>query len=87
MVCFTPSGISGNLRAVPPKTQPSEEGGDLTVSIEQMTIPAFIQAIYGGILQVNYSVDANVASRTDLITFRTPKPMTAASPRPLPPQA
>ena len=73
-----PPAISGNLRAVPPKTQPSEEGGDLTVSIEQMTIPAFIQAIYGGILQVNYSVDANVASRTDLITFRTPKPMTAA---------
>jgi general secretion pathway protein D len=43
-----------------------------------MSIPAFIQAIYGGILQVNYSMDAAVASRTDLITFRTPKPMTAA---------
>lgn len=74
----TPALIAGNLRPAPPKTKASEEGGDLTVSIEQMSIPAFIQAIYGGILQVNYSMDATVASRTDLITFRTPKPMTAA---------
>ena len=73
-----PAPIAGNLRPAPPKTKASEEGGDLTVSIEQMSIPAFIQAIYGGILQVNYSMDAAVASRTDLITFRTPKPMTAA---------
>lgn len=73
-----PAPIAGNLRPAPPKTKASEEGGDLTVSIEQMSIPAFIQAIYGGILQVNYSMDATVASRTDLITFRTPKPMTAA---------
>ena len=74
----TPDLIAGNLRPAPPKTKASEEGGDLTVSIEQMSIPAFIQAIYGGILQVNYSMDATVASRTDLITFRTHKPMTAA---------
>ncbi|NMM77915.1 hypothetical protein B2J88_36285 [Rhodococcus sp. SRB_17] len=73
-----PALIAGNLRPVPPKTQASEAGGDLTVSIEQMALPAFIQAVYGGILQLNYSMDSAVSARTDLITFRTPKPMTAA---------
>ena len=43
-----------------------------------MALPAFIQAVYGGILQLNYSMDSAVSARTDLITFRTPKPMTAA---------
>lgn len=73
-----PALIAGNLRPVPPQTQASEAGGDLTVSIEQMSLPAFIQAVYGGILQLNYSMDSAVSARTDLITFRTPKPMTAA---------
>lgn len=73
-----PALIAGNLRPVPPQTQASEAGGDLTVSIEQMALPAFIQAVYGGILQLNYSMDSAVSARTDLITFRTPKPMTAA---------
>ncbi|WP_287740099.1 hypothetical protein, partial [Diaphorobacter sp.] len=73
-----PPPITGNLRPTQPKTQPSEEAGDLTVSVEQMSLPAFIQAIYGGILQLNYSVDAAVNARTDLITFRTPKPISGA---------
>ncbi len=73
-----PALIAGNLRPAQPPTQASEAGGDLTVSIEQMSLPAFIQAVYGGILQLNYSVDSAVSARTDLITFRTPKPMTAA---------
>ena len=74
----TPPAITGNLRPTPTKAQPSESAGDLTVSVEQMALPAFIQAIYGGILQLNYSVDASVNARTDLITFRTPKPISAA---------
>jgi general secretion pathway protein D len=73
-----PAPIAGNLRPVPPPTLASEAGGDLTVSIEQMSLPAFIQAVYGGILQLNYSMDAAVSARTDLITFRTPKPLSAA---------
>jgi general secretion pathway protein D len=73
-----PAQIAGNLRPVPPPTQASEAGGDITVAIEQMPLPAFVQAVYGGILQLNYSMDAAVSARTDLITFRTPKPLTAA---------
>lgn len=73
-----PAPITGNLRPTAPPATPSEAAGDLTVSVEQMALPAFIQAVYGGILQLNYSVDASVNARTDLITFRTPKPISAA---------
>ncbi|PIZ21721.1 MAG: hypothetical protein COY49_12275 [Comamonadaceae bacterium CG_4_10_14_0_8_um_filter_57_29] len=73
-----PTPIAGNLRPAQPRTQPSDAAGDLTVSIEQMTLPGFIQSVYGGILQMNYSMDAAVSARTDLITFRTPNPLSAA---------
>ncbi len=73
-----PAQIGGNLRPIAPKLNPSEEAGDLSVSFEQIALPAFIQAVYGGILKVNYSVDPAVSARTELITFRTPKPMSAA---------
>lgn len=70
--------ITGNLRPVTPPVQASEEGGNLTVTLEQMPLGAFIQAVYGGILQVNYTIDASVNARPDLVTFRTPKPISAA---------
>lgn len=70
--------ISGNLRPITPAVQPSEEGGNLTVTLEQMPLGAFIQAVYGGILQLNYTIDASVNARPDLVTFRTPKPISAA---------
>ena len=73
-----PAQIGGNLRPIAPKLNPSEEAGDLSVSFEQIALPAFIQAVYGGILKINYSVDPAVSARTELITFRTPKPMSAA---------
>jgi len=67
---------TGNLK--PPPAQPlsaddASAKNDLTVTIEQMPLPTFIQTMYGGILKLNYSVDASVAARTDLITFRTPR--------------
>lgn len=73
-----PALLEGNLRPVTPKVMPSEEAGNLSVSFDQISVPAFIQAVYGGILKINYSVDPAVAARTELITFRTPKPMSAA---------
>ena len=73
-----PALIEGNLRPITPKVMPSEEAGNLSVSFDQISVPAFIQAVYGGILKINYSVDPAVAARTELITFRTPKPMSAA---------
>ena len=73
-----PALIEGNLRPVAPKVAPSEEAGNLSVSFDQISVPAFIQAVYGGILKINYSIDPAVAARTELITFRTPKAMSAA---------
>ena len=73
-----PVPIAGNLRPILPKTAASEEAGDLTVSFDQMALPGFIQAVYGGVLKLNYSVDPAVSARTDLITFRTPKALSAA---------
>ena len=73
-----PAPIAGNLRPASPKVQLDEAAGDLSVSFDQMALPAFIQSVYGGILKVNYSIDAAVSARTDLITFRTPKALSAA---------
>jgi general secretion pathway protein D len=76
-----PPLIEGNLRPDRPGVQPRETGtgeqGDIAVTIEQMPLPAFIQSVYGGILQVNYSVDSAVQARTELITFRSAQRMTA----------
>ncbi|WP_169728569.1 secretin N-terminal domain-containing protein [Comamonas composti] len=73
-----PEQISGNLRPPTPATRASEEAGDITVSLEQMPLGNFIQAVYGGILGMNYSIDASINARPDLVTFRTPKPISAA---------
>lgn len=58
----------GQLSAIP------EGKDDLNVAFNQMPIPTFIHAIYGSVLKANYSMDPAVASRTDLVTFRTSKP-------------
>jgi general secretion pathway protein D len=73
-----PQPIGGNLRPIAPKAVVNEEAGDLSVAFEQIALPGFIQAVYGGILKLNYSLDPAVAARTELITFRTPKPLGAA---------
>lgn len=73
-----PPMIAGNLRPPQPPVQPATQGaGDLTVSFEQMALPAFIQAVYGGILKINHAIDPAVSARTELVTFRTPQPLTA----------
>lgn len=73
-----PPMIAGNLRPPQPPVQPATQAaGDLTVSFEQMALPAFIQAVYGGILRINHAIDPAVSARTELVTFRTPQPLTA----------
>ena len=73
-----PPMIGGNLRPLQPPVQPATQGaGNLTVSFEQMALPAFIQAVYGGILNINYALDPAVSARTELVTFRTPQPLSA----------
>ena len=56
---------------IKPATAPSskQEKPSITVAFDQMPLPSFVQAIYGVILKKNYSMDPQVASRTDLVTL------------------
>lgn len=47
------------------------EKADISLSFDQIPLPSFIQVTFGTILKKNYSVDAAVAVRTDLVTLRT----------------
>lgn len=72
------AGRTSNVR--PGATQGTEPTGvaDITVNFDQLSLPQFIAAVYGKILKKNVSVDAAVNARTDLVTFRTTRPQTAA---------
>lgn len=54
------------------------EPADITVAFEQMPLPNFVQAIYGVVLKKNYSMDAQVMARKDLVTLRASTPQTPA---------
>ncbi len=71
-----PSIRSSNEKPSQTQAAVEDEKADLLVAFDQMPLPTFIQAVYGPILKSNYSVDGAVAARTDLVTFRTPKPQT-----------
>ncbi len=55
---------------------PTKENADITLSFNQISIPAFIQVTFGSILKKNYTVDPQIAQRTDLVTLRTSAPQT-----------
>lgn len=69
---------TGNGRAEAAQATASEGPSDLSVSFDQMPLPTFIHAVYAGVLKANYSMDGAVSARTDLVTFRTAKPQSAA---------
>jgi general secretion pathway protein D len=73
------TGRTTTVRTPVPGGAPLADSGvaDITVSFEQLSLPQFIQAIYGQILKKNVAIDAAVNARTDLITFRTTRPQTA----------
>jgi general secretion pathway protein D len=48
------------------------ERANITLNLNQVSLPNFIQLVYGNILKANVSVDAAVAARTDLVTLRAP---------------
>lgn len=45
------------------------------IAIEQTPLPVFVQVLYGSVLKVAYSLDPAVLSRTDLVTFKTSRPL------------
>lgn len=72
----TPEFVIGNIRSSSSKEiNTVKSSGNLTVSLEQVSINSFIHAVYGGILKLNYSIDASILDRKDLVTFRVSKPI------------
>lgn len=65
--------LTGN----PPAPQPpAEEKPEISVAFEQIPVPGFIQAVYSNVLKRNINLDAQVAQRQDLVTFRSGSPQT-----------
>lgn len=70
-----------NIKEPPPSASPDNEKADIALVFDQLPLPNFIQVVYGNILKANFSVDAQVASRTDLVTLRTARPQTPSQVR------
>lgn len=54
---------------------PPVKGEPLSVNIEGMPVPAFINEFFGTILGVGFQLDPAVAKLNDLVTLRTPGPL------------
>jgi len=68
---------AGSIQVSPAKTAGvGGERANITVAFEQMSLPNFIQAIYGVVLKKNYSMDPQIASRKDLVTLRASEKQT-----------
>ncbi len=52
---------------------PKLSGSPISVSIENMPIPKFINEVYGELLHLNFQVDPALNKLTDLVTLRIPK--------------
>ena len=70
------SNVVREIEAERDKTPATGEA--ISVNFDQLSLPAFIQTVFGTILKRPVSVDPAVASRTDLVTFRAAKAMTPA---------
>ncbi len=70
--------VTSTVPPTPPAGPKRPEKADITLSFDQMPLPTFIQVVYGKILKVNFTMDPQVAARTDLVTLRTGKPQTAS---------
>jgi general secretion pathway protein D len=60
----------------PSPTAPAGESANITLLLDQVPLASFIQVVYGEILKKNFTVDPEVASRSDLVTIRASQPQT-----------
>lgn len=70
-VSAPPARVS-RLAAGPPLAAPSE-----ALSLEQVTLPAFLDEVFSKTLKLNLEIDQSVMRRTDLVTLRTGAPLSA----------
>jgi len=67
--------------AAPAPAATVDEPATITLNLDQVALPNFIQVVYGSILKANFSVDPAVSARTDLVTIRTAKAQTPSQVR------
>lgn len=67
--------IAGNA---PPPTN-LKKGGEkgVTLNLQSMPLPEFVNAVFGAVLKLNVSIDPQVAQRTDMVSLRSGAPMDA----------
>ncbi len=75
------SGTLSTVKEIARTAPPGDEKAEITLSFDQLPLPNFIQVVYGNILKANFSVDPQVAARTDLVTLRTSTAQTASQVR------
>ena len=67
----SPSAGLGVRQNLPPLSGPP-----ITVTLNNLPLPAFINAAYGDMLHVNYVMDPSLAKQADLVTLRVTEPQT-----------
>ncbi|MFY7961524.1 MAG: hypothetical protein ACOVVK_15725, partial [Elsteraceae bacterium] len=74
----TPPGGPGATQAAPAPSPSSAaqipDGPPVSLSIEQLPLPVFIDGVLGEALKLSYSVDPQVKARSDLVTLRLARP-------------
>lgn len=71
-----PKAESLSTVKVPPRTDKGGEKADLTLAFDQLSLPNFVQVVFGQVLKKNFSLDPSLIARTDLVTLRTSQPET-----------
>lgn len=67
-------------RPAPTSQGPANDGSpplDATISLENLPLPQFVNAVFATILKRNVSMDPQVLTRTNMVSLRTGKPQTA----------
>ena len=64
------------VKAAPGGAGKAAEKADLTLAFDQLSLPNFIQVVFGQVLKANFSMDPTLIARTDLVTLRTGQPQT-----------
>lgn len=63
---------------IQPGAAMGDEKADLTLAFDQLSLPNFVQVIFGQVLKKSFSIDPTLIARTDLVTLRTGQPQTPA---------
>ncbi len=64
--------------ATAPPVGAGNQEANIALNFDQLTLPAFIQLVYGEILKKNVQIDPKIAERKDLVTLRSGGARTAA---------